>query len=61
MTTGGEDKTIRLHYLSRVVRTFNDVPLPTMFQVIVAHSNFKDTIGKTGCNKQWFRFLLKPH
>ncbi len=33
LITGGEDATIQLHYLSGVVPTFNDVPLPTSFTV----------------------------
>lgn len=31
LITGGEDATIQLHYLSGVVPTFNEVPLPTYF------------------------------
>lgn len=31
LITGGEDATIQLHYLSGVVPTFNEVPLPTCF------------------------------
>ncbi len=35
LVTGGEDCTIQLYYLSQVVPTFNDVPLPTSFKVRV--------------------------
>ena len=33
LITAGEDCTIQLYYLSQVVPTFNDVPLPTCFKV----------------------------
>jgi hypothetical protein len=33
LITAGEDCTIQLYYLSQVVPTFNDVALPTSFEV----------------------------
>ncbi|GAX81669.1 hypothetical protein CEUSTIGMA_g9097.t1 [Chlamydomonas eustigma] len=32
LITGGEDTTIQLYYLTQIVPTFNDVPLPTSFK-----------------------------
>ena len=58
LITGGEDRTIQLHYLGGIIPTFNDVPLPTSFQVGPSPSKQAASLPDTIILYLWGQFGL---